>query len=189
VRLSLFVALLAALVCALWLAQGGRTRWLIVVAALAATVPNPSRALWTSDVPQPEFFRDGRSSGALRGETALVFPLGKAGWSMLWQAEDGFRYRLAGGYLGNRPPQERRWHELLRALISGRRLPPDAAAALRRYAEAHCVRVVVVAPGTRPGLRRLARTLPATPVPDADATLYRLRTCRRGPVAAKGAPT
>jgi len=190
VRFSLFVALLAALLFALWLAEGGRRRWALALVALAATTPNPSRSLWTSDVPRPELFRDGHSDAVLRrGETALVFPFGGAGWSMLWQAEDGFRYRLAGGYLGNRPPQERRWQELLRALISGRRLPAQAAAGLRRYAEAHCVRVVVVAPGTKPALRRLARTLPAVPVHRAGATLYRLRTCRHGPVAARARRT
>jgi hypothetical protein len=176
VRLSLFVVLLAALVCALWLAGSSRhagLRWALALLAAIAVFPTPSRGFWTTTVPNPAFFRAG-GPGLEASDTVLILPLGKAGWSMLWQAEDGMRYRMAGGHLGSRPPEEDRWHDFLRAIISGRRIPPGAGRMLRQYIRAHGVTVVVVAPGTKPSLRRLARTLPVRPQHRADALLYRL---------------
>ena len=178
VRLSLFVALLAALVCALWLARAGPHagwRYALALAAAAAIFPTPSRAFWTSSVPNPQFFRTHASKATLTGsDTALVFPFGKAGWSMLWQAENHMRYRMAGGYLGNRPPEEARWNGFIRTLISGRRVPPGADRKLQRFLKAHKVTVIVVAPGTKPALRRLVESLPGEATREADVLVYRL---------------
>jgi hypothetical protein len=177
VRLSMFVALLAALVCALWLAEGGRharLRWALALLAVVAVFPIPSRGFWTSPAPNPAFFRTNVSEDALRrSDTAVVFPFGKAGWSMLWQAESHMRYRMVGGHLGNRPPAEDPWDAFLRALIRGRRLPRNADRMFIRFVRGHHVTVVVVAPGTRPALRRLARTLPVQPTPSGGVLVYR----------------
>jgi hypothetical protein len=173
-RLSLYVALFVALVCSLWLAEGGRymrARWALALVAAIAIFPNPSRAFWTTRVPNPHFFAGG---GALeRSDVALVLPFGKSGWSMLWQAEGDMRYRMIGGYVGNRPPEEARWADVYHGLITGR--PPLGRQRFARFLTAHGATVVVVAPGTKPALRHLARTLPATRIRDADVTLYRLR--------------
>jgi hypothetical protein len=180
VRLSMFVALLAALVCALWLAEPrwpAFLRWALAVAAVVAVFPSPARSIWTSDVPNPAFFKTDARNGALRSsDTALVFPFGKAGWSMLWQAENHMRYRMVGGHLGNRPPEEKRWNDLLRAFVRGRRLPPGADRTFRQFLRAHGVTVVVVARGTKPALRSLVQTLPVRPDQVADVLLYRLGT-------------
>ena len=46
------------------------------------------------------FFADGLYRSCLGAdENIAVFPYGHAGDSMLWQAESGFGFRLAGGYL------------------------------------------------------------------------------------------
>ena len=46
------------------------------------------------------FFADGLYRSCLGpDENVAVFPYGHAGDSMLWQAESGFGFRLAGGYL------------------------------------------------------------------------------------------
>ena len=178
VRLSMFVALLAALVCAVWLAERDAhpgLRWALVLVAAVVVFPSPSRALWTSHVPRPAFIQTDADEHVLRGsDTALVLPVGKAGWSMLWHAENHMRYRMVAGYLGNRPPAEERWSGLLRALISGRRLPENADLMLRRFLASHRATVVVVAPGTKPVLRRLVRTLPVQPVRVVDVQVYRL---------------
>jgi hypothetical protein len=176
IRLSMFVALLAALVCAMWLSQGGqhwRLRWGLALAAAVAMFPVASRAFWTSDVPNPTFFRSKTADAVLApSDTALVLPFGKSGWSMLWQAEHHMRYRMVGGYLGNRPPSEERWERFYRELISGRRLPPSAD--FLRFLQAHGATVVVVAPRTKPRLRRLVRTLPVRPRREADVLVYAL---------------
>jgi hypothetical protein len=178
VRLSMFVALLAALLCALWLTESNRrapVRWALALAAAVVIFPTPSRAFWTTDVPNPAFFASKENQRALRSsDIALVFPFGKAGWSMLWQAENHMRYRMVGGHLGNRPPDEARWNDLLRALISGRHLPANADHAFPHFLRAHRVTTVVVAPGTKPTLRRLVQTLPVPATSYADVLVYRV---------------
>jgi hypothetical protein len=177
VRLSMFVALFAALVCALWLAEGGRharARWALALVAAIAIFPQPSRGFWTVHVPNPAFFRTKANETVLKpSDTALVFPFGKSGWSMLWQAENHMRFRMVGGYLGNRPPEEDRWSGFYRALITGD-LPAGASRTLRRFLKDHNATVVVVAPGTKPSLRRLVRTLPVRPTRNADVLVYRV---------------
>jgi hypothetical protein len=179
VRLSLFVTLIAALICAAWLAEGGRhpgLRWSLALAAAVAVFPASSSALWTSRVSDPDFFHTDASKAVLGpADTALVFPFGSAGWSMYWQAENHMRYRMAGGHVGSRPPEEDRWRDLLRPLITGRRVPPQADRMLLGFLRAHRVTVVVVAPGTKPALRRLVHTLPVRPMRMADALVYLLK--------------
>ena len=83
------------------------------------------------------------------------------------------RFRLVGGYLGNRPPEEARWSGYYRALITGD-LPAGADRTFRSFLKDHDATVVVVAPGTKPSLRRLVRTLPFSPTRNADVLVYRL---------------
>lgn len=177
VRLSMYVALLSALVCALWLAQGGRfprARYVLALAAAVALVPVSSSDFWTRSVPNPPFFSSDASDAALRpADTVLVLPFGEYGWSMYWQAESEMRYRMVGGYVGNLPPRERRWALFLRRLTTGA-LPRDASRAFDAFLRGHETTAVVVAPGTRRALRQLVKALPARPIREGDVTLYRL---------------
>jgi hypothetical protein len=189
VRLSLFVALCAALICAYWISEGGRRpywRWALALAAVIALLPNPSRSFWTKAVPNPVFFTSDEEATALTSaDTALVLPFGKSGWSMLWQAENHMRYRMIGGYLGSRPPSEARWSGVYRALITSE-VPPHAGGIFRRFLADHNANVVVIAPGTRPSVRHLVETLPVRPVHDAGVTLYRLGRVRASVLADAG---
>jgi hypothetical protein len=177
VRLSLFVALFAALICALWISAGGRRpygRWALGVAAVVVLLPYPSRSFWTAAVPNPVFFRSHEEAKSLTpADSAVVLPFGESGWSMLWQAENDMRYRMIGGYLGSRPPSEARWSNVYRALATGK-VPPGEGRIFRRFLAAHHATAVVVAPGTMPTLRRLVNTLPTRPVHDAGVAVYRL---------------
>jgi len=127
VRLTLFVALFAGLVSAIWLAekQSSRVRWLAAAAAVIALLPTASTAYWTADVPRSNFFARGTVVKWFdENDILLVLPYGSAGWSMTWQAESGFAYRMAGGRLGNLPREEGSWHPLLLALAGREPVTP-----------------------------------------------------------------
>ena len=103
-RLSVYAALAAAVVVALWTAQAaGRVfsrPYVLPLLAVLALLP----ALWQlDDRTHPErwsFFTAGLYKSCIPpGETIAVFPFGWAGESMLWQAESGFRFKLAEGYM------------------------------------------------------------------------------------------
>src|ERR1019366_5492254 len=78
-----------------------RRPYILPVLAVAALVP----AFWRADfIQEPErwpFFSDGlyRGCGA-KNETLAVFPFGRWGDSLLWQAETNFWFRIAEGNLG-----------------------------------------------------------------------------------------
>jgi hypothetical protein len=103
-RLAVYAALAAAVVVALWTA---RTKgwiyprpFLLPLLAMGALVPVVWSSEYASTPPDPAFFAEGLSKSCLRpGETIAVFPYGWGTYTMLWQAEAGFRFDLAGGYL------------------------------------------------------------------------------------------
>ena len=106
VRLAVYTSLAAAVIVALWTAA--HAGWLRVVApalAVAALVP----AVWRPDfrvLPQRwGFFSDGLYKICVpRNENVAIFPYGFRGDAMLWQAESGFWFRMAEGYLTPKPP-------------------------------------------------------------------------------------
>jgi hypothetical protein len=106
-RLSVYVALIAAVVVALWAAAEQRpwARWLLPTLAMLALVPNPSARGWASQYTVPAFFTDAGFRTCLDpGETILPLPIGFGSESMLWQAADGFRFRMTGGNIAPKPP-------------------------------------------------------------------------------------
>ncbi|HUZ16275.1 MAG TPA: hypothetical protein VMU72_08875 [Gaiellaceae bacterium] len=180
VRLTMYAVLFAALATALWLAQPGRRPWRFVLAgvAVASFLPTPSVAFWRSRVPQPRFFSTPVYRTFIRpGDTALVFPYAeRRSWSMLWQAETGFRFSMVGGHVGQTViPAECRWAGAYESLSGG--TPPGGAAGFRAFLLAHHVTVIVVAPGTGTWSKKLiASSLPdVRPVSVADVKVYRLR--------------
>lgn len=103
-RLGVYAALAAAVIVALWTARTpGRIYarpYVLPLLAIAALVPNVAHASYHTDRDRPAFFAERLYEGCISsGETLLVFPFGFAGDSMLWQAESGFRFRLAEGYM------------------------------------------------------------------------------------------
>jgi hypothetical protein len=155
-RLTLYTSLFAGLLVALALAdRPSKLRWTLAVCGIVATLPNLQLPAWQSRVPQPVFFTADRYAAVIpRNATVLVLPYGPAGWSMLWQAESHFRFRVVGGHFGLRvTPEERSWRDVYAGLGSGRVRPRR----LRAFLAAHGVTRIVVTAGTRRGARRLAR--------------------------------
>jgi hypothetical protein len=104
VRFSLFVSLAAAVAVALWAASRDVPRWARLVLPLAAVlslVPTLRQADWKLHPNRPAFFAQPTllADCVPKGENVLVFPFGAREHAMLWQAESGFRYRMAEGYL------------------------------------------------------------------------------------------
>ncbi len=105
-RFSVFTALLAAVIVALWTARR-RGALAIALPALAMLALMP--AFWRADYrAKPErwpFFTQGLYKICFpRNENVIIFPYGFWGNSMLWQAESGFWFRMAEGYLKPKPP-------------------------------------------------------------------------------------
>ncbi len=119
VRIALFCSLAAAVIVAIWTAsRRGWTSWALPLLAVAALVP----AVWRADYRMhPErwaFFTDGTYKTACiqRNENVAIFPFGFWGNSMLWQAETGFWFRMAEGYLLPDPPPANLADPLIRKL-------------------------------------------------------------------------
>ena len=105
-RFSLFTALLAAVIVALWTVRS-RGPLTIALPALAMLALMPT--FWRADyrtTPErwPFFTRSYYKICFPRNENVIVFPYGFWGNSMLWQAESGFWFRMAGGYVQPKPP-------------------------------------------------------------------------------------
>jgi hypothetical protein len=179
VRLAMYAVLFIALIVALWLAEPAYRAGRYVLAGLAIVcfLPNPSGAFWTAHVRQPGFFRTSAYRRVIhRGDVALVFPYAdRVSWSMLWQAETGFRFRMIGGHVGQAIiPWECKWAGDWESLAGGN--PPGGAAGFRRFLIAHRVNVIIEAPATTRWPRQLiAASLPdVRPVKMLGTTVYRL---------------
>jgi hypothetical protein len=106
VRFSLFTALLAAVIVALWTARShGPFAIALPALAMLALMPGFWRADYRAKPDRPSFFTQSLYKICFpRDENVIVFPYGFFGDSMLWQAESGFWFRMAGGYVQPKPP-------------------------------------------------------------------------------------
>jgi hypothetical protein len=177
-RLTMYVALVVAIIAAIWLSEGDRgkrRRWAIVLLGIALALPDPANSLWKSHAPNPRFFSTGTYRRYLhRDEAVLVLPYAGSGWSLLWQAETNMAFRLVGGHLGRKvTPAEKRWSSIYAALGSGP-VSPRIATRFRQFLVAHDVGAIIVAPGTKARVRRLIETLGVEPARAADVLVYRL---------------
>ena len=105
-RLIVYAVLAAAVMVAMWISTTKgrvfRSPYVLPVLAVAALVPPVWRA---DDVSHPHrwsFFSEGLYKKCLpRNETVMIFPFGRWGDSLLWQAETGFWFKMAEGALGH----------------------------------------------------------------------------------------
>ena len=92
------------MICALWTAQtkglAFRRPFVLPALAVVALVPAVWRPIYHAPLERRPFFTAGLYRSCIpEGETIAVFPFGWTGDSMLWQAESGFRFNLAEGYM------------------------------------------------------------------------------------------
>ncbi|MGO9793516.1 MAG: hypothetical protein ACLP8S_29545 [Solirubrobacteraceae bacterium] len=108
-RVALYTALGSAVVLAMWLARGSRHHvWRWAAALLAAALLFPATGFqghavaWSWD--DPPFFTTGAYKRYLRpDEVVLPIPWGRAGLSLLWQAQTQMYFRLASGSFNTEP--------------------------------------------------------------------------------------
>src|SRR5207237_2748482 len=141
--------LLVGVMAALWLTQPERhpavrrpgvdppwARWVLIALGATLLLPNLSYPAWNTSVDTPPFFADGLFRTRLpAGATILVIPYADRWNSLLWQAETGFAFRMAEGYVSVVPPPEfSRW-PILKTLYTGE-LVPAAETELRAFLRA-----------------------------------------------------
>jgi hypothetical protein len=163
-RLAIYVTFVAAVVVSLWTARRppGMLRLGMPALAMLAILPNPAAGVWSTRVGVPTFFTDSAYRGCLNpGETILPLPVASQSESMLWQVEDGFRFRMAGGNIAPNPPEQFLAPSSIALVASGGAIAPGEASALATYIRVESVGAVVVDSAESPqwvaALDRLAR--------------------------------
>ncbi len=148
-RFALYVALSACLIVALWAAAPTARRWVrivLTVAAVLAIVPRVWTGVWHEQLARPTFFADKLYLKCFRpGETVLVLPPPFRNQALLWQAESGFRFRLADGGLNDSIPADDPQRGTTAALI-GNDIPSGGVAELLAAARAQKVSAILVFP-------------------------------------------
>ncbi|MGH7933877.1 MAG: hypothetical protein ACREQN_12040 [Candidatus Binataceae bacterium] len=176
VRFSMYADLVLAIIVALWVAQcrfSALSKIAIACIILISLAPNSSAAFWTRRSDVPLFFSNGLYRRYLhRNETVLPLPYGMRGDSMLWLAETGMHFRMAGGWTGPTPPAFERW-PIVPAMIKGT-LMPDAREQLAAFLGANNVSAIVVDDRDMPAWRGLLSSLGVAPLGVGGITLYRL---------------
>jgi hypothetical protein len=149
VRLSVFVALVVAVIAALWASARSvplAVRVCLVLAAVGFTLPDPYLRYWRAAPTNPAFFADGIYRDCLRlHETVLVLPYGPLSDAMLWQAETGFGWRLADGYLRPAPPHSLPYWQTA-VELDDQVILPGTPATFRRLARRQHVTTIVQFP-------------------------------------------
>jgi hypothetical protein len=152
-RISVYLFLIVGVIAAMWLAEPrsgawGVGKWALAAASIAFLVPNLGSGAWRGTEPNPPFFTTHEYRSVLtRGETVLVVPWGQLGFGMLWQAETGMWFRMAGGYLNAVYTPDYVTDPFFHTLLNN--LAPDPAQ-LRSFLARRHVGAVVVEPVLAP---------------------------------------
>ena len=151
-RFSMFIALLAAMVAALWLSESrhgwDRTaRFALAALACLFLMPNPAMAPPWTPLPQEPFFQPQNVACVLgRGANIIVLPFGNTGPSMIWQLQSGMRFTQSGGNIGYPPQAEWAW-PILRNFYLGVG-GPSFENDISSFCSSHRVSAILVGPGT-----------------------------------------
>jgi hypothetical protein len=173
VRLVVYATLAAAVMVAWWAAAAPvplALRILLPVAAVVSVVPDVSSHAWAAHPRRIAFFAHGLDRRCLPTDAnVVILPYGGAGNSMVWQAESGFRFRQAGGYLRPAPP-----HSFLRwpAAKAFNLAEVPSPGEVRDFARAKHVDVFVVDDVAAGGKWRPSLDPLATPVAVGGALVY-----------------
>ena len=148
-RFIVYAFLIGAMLAALWLSDARRrvTPWLLAALSVACIWPAVGLGFWRGSPPLPSLFTSSRYRDVITPrDTALVLPVGISGFSMLWQAESGLRFKMASGYVVPPEAPDPYKHEpAYPALTAGIRVP-DMEGAAATFLYTHHVTVAVVDP-------------------------------------------
>jgi hypothetical protein len=154
-RFSMYVALVAGLIAALWLAaaRSGRDRaWRYTLATLACLflLPNSAMVRHWSPLALEAFFEPQNIAGSVEKDANVII-LPFYGPGLIWQWQSGMHFTQSGGYVGFTPQSESlTWPVLanLSAGVGGPLFEND----LSGFCLAHRVSAILVGPDTPPAL-------------------------------------
>ena len=138
VRFSMYVALAAAAAAALWAASPRPSRWVrtaLVAAAVVSLLPAASRDFWSRTPTRPSFFVDDTYRTCFRPDENVFIPDATGMDATLWQAESGYRFRLANGSLSPELPEGTPDPDVGFAVLYGS-VPEGGGGAVVRFARA-----------------------------------------------------
>lgn len=174
-RLVSYAFLLAGIAMAIWLARPGRHRvgrWLLAVAALLVILPNATGNVWARQVPVPPLLTSGGYHGYLMpGETVwVVDPYHSR--QMIWQAETGFSFRLAGGFFGVTPPGLH--PPAAQAVLGSGSVTGATATSIRSFLRSHHAGAVLMAEEPAATVHAMARATGVAGVQHAGVVVFQL---------------
>jgi hypothetical protein len=136
-----------AVLVALFLARGGRARWVAFALVALTLAPSLDGGLWHTRLDRPPLFQDDRWRTVVHpGENVFIIPFAFDGQAMLWQEEAGFDFRLTGGYVSAVFPSAL-WRSPIIRAIYGAPLPPFAGREVRAFVRDRQVDVVMLRSG------------------------------------------
>ena len=150
-RFSMYVALVAGLTAALWLAaaRSGRERvgrYTLAALACLCLLPNPAMVRHWTPLPLEPFFEP-QNVAAFIEKDANVIILPYLGPGLLWQWQSGMRFTQSGGYVGFTPQSEARNWPVVTNLYTGT-AGPRFENDLTGFCVGHRVSAILVGPGT-----------------------------------------
>jgi hypothetical protein len=147
VRFAVYVSLAAAVMAALWGATRPpreSIRVALLGLAVVAILPHLWHDDWRVHPTRPAFLTAEHYRTCLRpNENVLALPHPSWGNSMLWQAEAGFRYRMANGSLSTAIPDRVPDREIVLSLLGGD-MPAGGAGDIVRFARHQGASVIMV---------------------------------------------
>jgi len=176
-RLGLYMFLIVGVIAAMWLAQprtGGWAvaKWAVAAVSIAFLVPNIGSGFWRGWEPNSAFFTTHEYRRVLRrGETVLALPFGQFGTGMLWQAETGMWFRLAGGFVNPVYPADYYRDPLFPALFEKAKPNPQT---LRSFLDRRHVGAVIVDPASAPQWLGPLAQLGLKPMSFGSITVYKV---------------
>jgi len=179
-RFMLHAWLVLGLLAAIWLAAAGRRtwarwgKWAVAGLCLVALLPNLTLPLWNARTDTPAFFSTALHQRYLEpGRNTLVIPFASNGFSMLWQAEAGMSFPMAGGYIACGVPRDYRRWAIVATFLSKRRIPRYDIQ-LRAFLGHFDVANIVVDPSAKGPWANVFDTIPVRPVEVGGVLYYRV---------------
>ena len=178
VRLAVYVALAASVAAAWWAGSTDAPRWAragLVTAALVAIAPAFWLDAWHTRPNRPAFFSAGLYKHYLKpNDTILLLPYPSLSGGMLWQAEAGFRFRVADVSLSPVVPHGVPHRQTVLAVRSND-APRGGGAAILALARAQGVTAIVVDAGSPEPWHTLLNSSGLQPRKLSGVYLYDLR--------------
>jgi hypothetical protein len=159
-RFSVYLFLVLAIVTAQWLArQNGSEalRWIVAAIAVASILPAFPMTPYAVRDSLPRFFtRRLYKTSISPNEIVLILPFAASGYSLLWQAESDFAFRIPQGRLmaENIPFAFARW-PIVSALAQDNPDIPGAYVQLAAFLGHYGIRTVLIDPATESNFANL----------------------------------